>query len=350
MATSRLLGAIAAMATGLVAGLSSSAQARDLTLVNWGGPPQVLQRELYYTPFTQETKIPVLEDSWTGGYGILKAKVDSKQINWDIVQVESDEEALGCADGIYEKLDWSQIGDRQSFYPGTATDCGVGTNVYAFVLAYNGDKVAEAPTGWGALWDVNKYPGKRSMRKGAKGTLEIALLADGVPIDKVYEVLRTPEGVDRSFKKLDQIKSDIIWWESTAQVMQLLSSGEVAMGEAYDAPVTRVIKNDNSPLKIVWSDSLRATDYWVILKGSPFTTDAMKLVAFMSRAENLAKYAERLPVGVPNAKAMTMVRQPVSDLLLSSPKNYEQSYAIDKDFWLDNGEELTRRFNAWLAQ
>lgn len=334
----------------LAVAMTTMAEARDLTVVAWGGPPQALQHEIYYKPFAEQTGIPLTEDSWSGGYGILKAKVDNNQLNWDVIQVESDEEALGCADGIYEPLDWSVIGDPATFYPGMATDCGVGANVYAFVLAYDSAKTTEAPSDWSALWDTATWPGKRAVRKGAKGTLEIALLADGVPISEVYEVLATPEGVERAFAKLDEIKGDIIWWESTAQIMQLLNSGEVALAVANDAPISRVRLQEDSSLRIVWNDSLRASDYWVVLKGTPFPKEAMQLVGFISQPEQLAQYAQQLPVGVPSKSAMALVPENIADLLLSAPANYDQSAPIDKDFWMDNGEELTLRFNAWLAQ
>ena len=47
------------------------------------------------------------------------------------------------------------------------------------------------------------------MLKRPNGIIEYAILADGVPLKDVYEVLSTSEGVDRAFAKLDSIKDSI---------------------------------------------------------------------------------------------------------------------------------------------
>ena len=67
--------------------------------------------------------------------------------------------------------------------------------------------------GWADFWDVAKYPGKRGLRRSAETNLEFALLADGVAPGDVYKTLRTSEGVDRAFRKLDQLKPYIVWWQ-----------------------------------------------------------------------------------------------------------------------------------------
>jgi hypothetical protein len=56
--------------------------------------------------------------------------------------------------------------------------------------------------------------------EGAKYTLEFALMADGVPVKDVYKVLASKEGQDRAFKKLDELKPNIQWWEAGAQPPQ----------------------------------------------------------------------------------------------------------------------------------
>ena len=66
--------------------------------------------------------------------------------------------------------------------------------------------------------------------------LLIALLADGVPMDKLY-----PLDVDRAFRKLEQIKPDIAtWWTSGGQSAQLISDGEVDMIQAWNGRITAV--------------------------------------------------------------------------------------------------------------
>src|SRR3982750_3273402 len=95
--------------------LPSLALARDLSVVSWGGAYQDAQRDVYFKPFMQTTGVKMAEESWDGGVGTLRAKVQGGNNNWDVVQVESEELLLGCEEGLYEKLDWTKIGGKEKY-------------------------------------------------------------------------------------------------------------------------------------------------------------------------------------------------------------------------------------------
>src|SRR3954470_18866906 len=88
-----------AVALGAGTALAAVALARDLTVVSWGGAYQDAQKKVYFAPFTAATKIPLVDEPWDGGVGTLRAKVQSGKADWDVVQVESDELAVGCEEG-----------------------------------------------------------------------------------------------------------------------------------------------------------------------------------------------------------------------------------------------------------
>src|SRR3546814_1538036 len=124
--------------------------------------------------------------------------VQTHNVVWDVVEVETGDLGRGCDEGLYEQLDWSHIGQKSDFIPEAVRRCGIGAFVWSTVLAYNGKLLKTAPTSWADFWNVKKFPGKRGMRKGARYNLEFALMADGVAPKDVYKVLGTPEGVDRA--------------------------------------------------------------------------------------------------------------------------------------------------------
>ena len=90
----------------------SSAEARDLTVVGWGGQVQEKLREVYFTPYAQKTGQKVLDDTWDGGVGILRTKTANGDGGWDVVQVESEELELGCAEGLFLKIDYAKLGGK----------------------------------------------------------------------------------------------------------------------------------------------------------------------------------------------------------------------------------------------
>lgn len=97
-----------ALAAGLVA--AGTAQA-DLTVISFGGVNQQAQIKAFYEPFTKSTQIPLVKGEYNGEQAKVKAMVEAKQVSWDVVEVESPELARGCEEGVYEKLDYSKIGN-----------------------------------------------------------------------------------------------------------------------------------------------------------------------------------------------------------------------------------------------
>lgn len=329
--------------------LATTAQARDLAVVSWGGAYQDAQKKVYFEPL-KKTGVAMNDESWDGGIGVLRAKVQGGAATWDVVQVESDELAVGCEEGLFEKLDYTKIGGEAAYLPPSVNSCGVGAILYDFVLGYDKDKLKEAPNGWADFFDTKKYPGKRALRQGPKTTLEIALIADGVAPKDVYKVMATDEGIERAFKKLDTIKSDIVWWKAGAQPPQLLASGEVAMTSVYNGRIDTANKNEKKNFGMVWDGALYTLDSWVILKGSPNKDAAYKFLDFVGKAENQAKLSENIAYGTSNKGAPALIQPAVLKDLPTAPDNIKNAVEINVAFWLENIDRLTERFNKWATK
>lgn len=345
------IGKVFAMAAGVaLASTSGAAWARDLVVTDWGGPSHEAQVKIYYDPFMAETGIKIQNDLWSGGLGILRTKVSSGNPDWDVVQVEADEVLAGCDEGLFEPIDWEAIGGKDKFLPAAVNDCGVGSIVWGIGLGYDADRISDSPKSWADFWDMQKYPGKRAMRKTPRYTLEFALMADGVPVDQVYEVLATPEGVDRAFAKLDEIKSDIIWWTAGSQSTELLTSGEVALTVIYSSRIRDANEQKGKNLGFVWNGAMYNLDFWTILSGSPNVESATKFIAFATRSDIQKNFPSVYAHGVTNLEAIAQTDPGIADTLATYPDYMKNELKSDIVFWADNLEALTQRFNVWAGQ
>jgi putative spermidine/putrescine transport system substrate-binding protein len=326
------------------------ATVRPLTVVGWGGTSQDAHRRAYWTSFSKSTGIPLREDTWNGGIGVLRAKAQGGDPGWDVIQVETEETILGCEEGVFAPLDWKALGGRGAFLPITVQDCGVGAMVWSYLIGYDGNRFADGPKTWADFWDVKKFPGKRGMRRTPKYTLEIALMADGVPPSDVYRVLATPAGLDRAFHKLDQLKPYIVWWQSVSQVPDLIASGELAMSVTSPGRLLIANRTEGRNFKVVWDGNITAVDFWAVLKNSPREADAMRLVEYMTRPENQIQLPKFIPTGLSNKKAIAQMTPAEIADTPEDPRNMHGALTLDGNFWVENSDQLTQRFNAWLAK
>ena len=238
-----LQGTLAAGAVFAAASMASplALAADSITVVSWGGAYTKSQVEAYHKPFTAKTGINIVSEDYNGGLAEIKAQVEAGNVTWDIVDVELSDAIRGCDEGLLEEIDHSILPPapdgtpaEEDFISLALHDCAVANIVWSTIYAYDSSKIADGPTTMADFFDLEKFPGKRGLRKSPKANLEMALVADGVPAADVYDVLATPEGVDRAFAMLDKIKGEVVWWEAGAQPPQLLADGEVAMTTAYN--------------------------------------------------------------------------------------------------------------------
>ena len=338
-----------AVAAAATLSFAAASHAAELTVVNFGGANADAQKVAYYQPFEKQTGNKVTAVEYNGETAKIKAMVEAKHVNWDVVEVESGDLGRGCDEGLYEKLDWSKIAKKDELIPESPRTCGVGFFVWSTALAYNADKLKTAPTGWADFWNVQKFPGKRALRKGARGNLEFALMADGVAPKDVYKVLATKAGQDRAFKKLDELKPNIQWWEAGAQPPQFLVAGDVVMSTAFNGRIDAA-QREGKNLKVVWNGSIYDLDYWVIPKGSPNKALAEKFIAYTVSSDPQKVYAQHITYGPANRGAIKSLDAKTLANLPNSPANGKNAVLQDAAFWTDYGDELEQRFAAWASK
>src|SRR5690606_21152801 len=197
-------------------GIAVAAQA-DITVMSWGGAYGEAQTEAFVKPFIAATGKPTIMVDSDNPAPAVKAMVEAGNVTVDVASLEYADAIRLCDEGVLEPIDSAALPAgadgtpaMDDFLPGAVTECGVSTDIWSNVFAYDTTKFPEGPTTVADFFDLEKLPGKRGLRKGAKAVLELALMGDGVPASEVYAVLDTPEGVDRAFAKLDTIKDSVV--------------------------------------------------------------------------------------------------------------------------------------------
>lgn len=321
----------------------------DLSVMSFGGAYQAAWRKAGFEPYMKDTGNKIIEQEYGGEIAKIKAMIESGNVTLDAVDVDAPTLLQGCDEGIFEKIDWDKIGPKDDWLDGTTSKCGVGTIVYATILAYDGARHPDGPKTIGDLFDTKKFPGKRGLWKNPATNLEFALLADGVAPGDVYDVLGTPEGVDRAFAKLDTIKSDIVWWEAGAQAPQLLASGEVVMSTAWNGRIDNANK-EGKDFRIVWDHEILDSNYWVIPKGAKNIEGSIAFIKYAVQPQILANVTNYIPYGPVRKSATQYVKPEIAKILPTNPDNMNGALTLDNGFWADHGDEIRRRFTTWIAQ
>ena len=353
---------ILTLSTALTA-VGFAAAAQEVTVMSWGGAYTVSQVEAYHKPFTAETGIKVVSVDADNPATPIKAMVEAGNVTIDVADVEYADAIRLCDEGLLEEIDPSILPAApdgtpatDDFLPGALTDCAVASIVFSTVFAYDTTKFPEGPTTMADFFDLEGFPGKRGMRKGAKANLEMALMADGVPADEVYALLETDEGVERAFAMLDKIKADTIWWEAGAQPPQLLADGEVVMTTAYNGRIFAAQVAEAKPFAIVWDGQVYEYDLFVIPKGAPNMEAALEFVKFSTDTQRLADQAKWISYGPGRKSSGALVglyqdgKTEMAPHMPTSAENLTNALASSYEFWVDRDSELNERFNAWLAQ
>jgi putative spermidine/putrescine transport system substrate-binding protein len=300
-------------------------------------------RKILLRPYADATGTELGEPVWNGLLDTLRQLATDKKA--DLALVDGPLLAAGCQAHLFDKPDWTSLG-RDRFLPQATSDCGVGASVGATILAWDSQKIQSTPN-WGDFWDVAKHPGRRGLQKTARRNLEIALMADGVSPGDVYRTLRAGGGVDRAFRKLDQLKPYIEWWDQPGEPAQFLASGKVLLTSAPAAPWPA---SGRVHIGVQWGGSLNDGLFWVILHDPAHLLAASAAIAVATDAAREAVLAKTTGFGPSTRAGIALLPTDIRAQIASIPANLQAGLTMDDGFWIENGEKLEARFAAWVAK
>lgn len=337
-----LAGSAAALAA---AALPRRATAADvMTVADPGGAWTPACQTAFVEPFEKATGVKINHIARQHYPSVeIKANVETKTYTWNVV-IATDADVYELSpQHLLEPLDWSGT-DMSQIMPEAHKPDWMGQDLYATIIAFRTDKYGKnGPKSWADFWDVKKFPGRRAMHKHPIDTLEEALMADGVPKDKLY-----PIDMDRAFKKLDEIKPHVaVWWTGGAQTTQMLQSGEVDLLPTWNARA-QVVIDAKGPVAIEWNQGIYSLEGWVIPKGAPMRDEAMKFIKFCANAKRQAQFVSSLSYGPTNPKAYDYIPKERAQYLPTAPQNFPKLTQSSTEWWGKNKEKAIERFNAWL--
>ena len=326
--------------------------APELTVASLGGGLQAAQQASLFTPFSTDTGTQIKLLNWDGSLATLQRRAqtgaNAGNAAWDLLLMEEAPLRVACREGLL--LPKPRTADPADIAPDSSgRDCGVAAWRTNLVLAWDKSRVDMTPT-WADFWDVARRPGKRGLQRDPRGTLEIALMADGVAPEDVYRTLGTSEGVDRAFRKLDQLKPYIVWWNTPGEAVQIIESGAVLMTSAPSGEIATANAVGHRSFGMQWAQSLGLTLDWAVPRATTPEQRALaqKLLAFLADPARqtgfLASY-EATPAGAQaSPAAATGAKGPTG-----APARPRATLTMDDDFWADHFVALRQRFDTWLA-
>jgi len=318
---------------------------RSLTFAGWGGEYQDAQEEALLSPFTLATGAGV--QIKLADLDRLRLQVDNAEVSWDLLAIPAEDALTLSREGYLEAIDYSVV-EKSAILPEVTLQYGVGAAFFSTVIAYQ--RADSAPSGWPAFWNVTPVDGDalpesvqaRALKRSPVGTLEFALLADGVPLSDLY-----PIDLKRAFASLDKIRGNVlVWYEDSKQPVELLIAEQIAMASAWNVRPWQL--GVSSDIGVQWNGGMLSADVWVIPKGAPNADVAMDFINFATRSVPAANFSRLVPYGPVNPDALLLLRPDRLPELPTSPTNLGRQFVQNWLWWADNIEDVTLRFEDWL--
>lgn len=332
---------IAATAMGGLAAAARPARAQtslkgsgSVIVYDGGGSMGIAQRKAFSEPFEAETGIRVIHEAGVNS-GVQRAAILAGAPKHDIANISGGSIAAFEKEGLLLPIDygyWSK-NDRDAYDVVPAAPFYAPAMIYSMLIAFDRGRYAgRPPSAWADLWNVEAFPGKRTLASGVNAadgcTFEIALLADGVAPDKLY-----PIDWERAFHSLDKLRGQVVkWWANGAESVQLQVDRQASLGSAWNGRIDGANDNGGNIGK-VWNQGLLQWAAWAIPKGAANVENAQKYMAFMSRPEPQAKFSELITYGPTNALAFKHITPERAALLPTAPAVKGQQIVQNYEFW-----------------
>lgn len=339
-----LCGLTGAAALAVSAG-DADAAANEIVMWNWGGESEKCHGDAIGRPFTAATGMPLKFDTSGPLQGKIKEMVDSGKVTADVCDADGfDAIALGRS-GHLEAIDYNIVNKAQ-IKEGFAWEFGVCVIFYGYAFMYDTQAFgANPPANWADFFDTAKFPGKRSLYKWANGSIEGALLADGVAKDKVY-----PCDVPRALEKIKAIKADSLYWGSGSEAHDMIVNGEVVMGMVWQNRGKAIEERTNGRFKLVMNEAIAMPGAYIVPKNNPAGRDnVMKFIQQGLQVDSQLAILDCLGMTPSNPEAFAKIPEAQQPYAINSAMNIDKVVFNDPVWWAEQGGDAVNAFLEAIA-
>ena len=326
-----------------------AAAARQLVVRTPGGAFDDVKRRTVYEPFQKATGIEIVPVAATAAK--LLAMFKSGQMELDLIDTGDDVLLQLELAGALEPIPYRAFKrtDPDDIEPVLRREFNVGSFVYAMLLGFNTSVYApgKEPKSWAEFWDIKAFPGPRTMADMASGTpnLEFALIADGVPTDKLY-----PIDIERAFKSLSRVRPAVTkFWDTGALSAQLLSDKEVVLGALWSTRV-QVAADQGAPVAAQWNQNQVMVQAYSIPKGSNDPAAAAEFIDFSLSPEIQAAWMQAYKAIPVNRKAYGAMARQLVDPETNLPWTTSKGFVQDIHWWARNRPKVNEYWSRWIIQ
>jgi putative spermidine/putrescine transport system substrate-binding protein len=330
-----------------LAALSARADEKPITYFTYGGSWKQAIMAAFGDPFTQKTGIPVQYQE-PYNFGKLRAMHEAHAQQIDALTAGGMEVIVAGRLGMLTPLDWnlidrSALSETQLARPNVIGGVAQSMNVCYSTIKWPDD---DHPNSWADFWNVEKFPGRRALRRDPVWTIEAAVAADNVKDSEFY-----PIDIERAFRNLDRIKPHVkAWWSDNSQAQQLMEQEEVDLIHMTNGRATQSVLDHKARFALVWNQATYSGhgEGWFVPAGCPNPTGGMKFLDIVGRAEYQAVFARMLYYAPQNPKAIALLDDKIAKLMPSYPQNEKLAHVVNYAWWADNQAAVQRRFEEWL--
>jgi mannopine transport system substrate-binding protein len=326
---------------------------KELVIATTGGAQEQELRKHFYEPFEKATGIRVRPVSGAEAQTVarVKAMVTAGSVSWDIFQAGDIQSSSDEYRALTEDLGsfCEPLKGNADLLPGACKPTGLLAAYGTTLLVYNDAKFpGRKPRSWADFWYVKDFPGPRSLPNfnDPWRVLAAALLADGVPVDKLF-----PLDLDRAFRKMDEIRPHVaLWWKTGDQSVQGFRNGEYVMGMIWQTRAS-ALRAEKQPLDWSQNQAVLVGDRWALIKGAPNRENALRFLKFyVENIEGQARRCEAQTCTPTSRKAAAMMSAEAQKALPLAPDVFGGLVVPDADWINANKTAMLNRWNAWLQQ
>lgn len=325
------------------ANLAERIKENKAVFAQFGGRTTAIREKVYFNSFGESTGVEVVSPLLNFGKFIAMCKNGPQQ--WDAIDGDGFYTIELQRMGLLQKLpDWVE---RCDMVEGQWQPYISGGYAYCAQCGYLPQAFPDGgPQNWKDFWDVEKYPGKRGWPSGIyAGTLEAALMADGVAKDDLY-----PLDFKRAFKKLDELRPHMVFWNTYAQGQQLLMQRAISALMSANGRFHE-IRRLGKPIVQVWNEAvLYPWSAMPVPKNAPHPSAIFGLISWMSNAERQAAFARHTGYGPTNSGAFKHLNDEEIANVPNSEAHRDVAATINADYLAGVDAEYFDRYRRWVAK